>query len=114
MASNKNFDEYEEYRYLVAIGALAFLYAAAQVLRQLLHQFSAGREVMLKTTFLGDQVVAYLLMSALSAAIPMTNRKWERADNTFNQSSAAAISMTFFAFVAVALSALISDRISND
>ncbi|KAK1321918.1 hypothetical protein QJS10_CPA03g01033 [Acorus calamus] len=105
MACNKNFDEYEEYRWVRYW---------AQVLRQLVHQFTAGREVMSKTTFVCDQVVAYLLMSALSAAIPMTNRKWEKADNSFTESSAAAISMTFFAFVALALSALISGfKLSN-
>ncbi|KAK1270315.1 CASP-like protein [Acorus gramineus] len=123
MASNKhgygkNFDEYEEYRYLVAIGVLAFLYAGAQVLRQV-HRFSTGREVMSKMAsgrldFGGDQVMAYMLMSALSAAIPMTNRIREGADNTFTDTSAAAISMAFFAFVALALSAIISGfKLSN-
>jgi hypothetical protein len=47
-------------------------------------------------------------MSALSAAIPITNRMREGVDNIFTDSSAASISMAFFAFVALALSALIS------
>lgn len=54
------------------------------------------------------QVTAYLMMSALSAAIPITNRMREGADNVFTDSSAASISMAFFAFVCLALSALIS------
>ena len=54
------------------------------------------------------QVTAYLLMSALSAAIPITNRMREGSDNVFTDSSAASISMAFFAFVCLALSALIS------
>lgn len=54
------------------------------------------------------QVTAYLMMSALSAAIPITNRMREGADNVFTDSSAASISMAFFAFICLALSALIS------
>uniref|UniRef100_A0A452YRN5 CASP-like protein n=1 Tax=Aegilops tauschii subsp. strangulata TaxID=200361 RepID=A0A452YRN5_AEGTS len=54
------------------------------------------------------QATAYLLMSALSAAIPITNRMREGSDNVFTDSSAASISMAFFAFVCLALSALIS------
>ena len=54
------------------------------------------------------QVTAYLMMSALSAAIPITNRMREGTDNVFTDSSAASISMAFFAFVCLALSALIS------
>jgi hypothetical protein len=47
-------------------------------------------------------------MSALSAAIPITNHMREGVDNIFTDSSAASISMAFFAFVALALSSLIS------
>jgi hypothetical protein len=54
------------------------------------------------------QVTAYLLMSAVSAAIPITNRMREGADNVFTDSSAASISMAFFAFLCLALSALVS------
>uniref|UniRef100_A0A452YRS4 CASP-like protein n=1 Tax=Aegilops tauschii subsp. strangulata TaxID=200361 RepID=A0A452YRS4_AEGTS len=56
----------------------------------------------------GSEATAYLLMSALSAAIPITNRMREGSDNVFTDSSAASISMAFFAFVCLALSALIS------
>jgi hypothetical protein len=38
----------------------------------------------------------------------LTNRMREGADNIFTDSSAAAISMGFFAFISLALSALIS------
>jgi hypothetical protein len=53
-------------------------------------------------------VIAYLLMSALSAAIPITNRMRQGTDNVFTDSSAASISMAFLAFLCLALSALIS------
>lgn len=52
--------------------------------------------------------MAYLLISSTSAAIPMTNRIREGADNIFTDSSAAAISMSFFAFISLAISAIIS------
>jgi hypothetical protein len=54
------------------------------------------------------QVVAYLLMSALSAAVPITNRMRSAVVNNFTDATAAAISMAFFAFVALALSAVVS------
>lgn len=57
---------------------------------------------------LNSQVVAYLLMSAVSAAVPITSRMREGEQGVFTDSSAAAISMAFFAFAALALSALVS------
>ncbi|KAK1265075.1 CASP-like protein [Acorus gramineus] len=116
--SGKDFKEYEEYKYLVAIAVLSFLYAAAQLLLQA-HRVSTGRELMSRLAsarldFGADQLMAYLLMSALSAAIPMTNRIREGADNIFTDSSAASISMAFLAFLALALSAMISGfKLSN-
>ncbi|PWZ07476.1 CASP-like protein 4B1 [Zea mays] len=55
-----------------------------------------------------QEVVAYLLMSALSAAAPITNRMRSAVVNNFTDATAAAISMTFFAFAALALSAVVS------
>ncbi|KAH7667503.1 Marvel domain-containing protein [Dioscorea alata] len=117
MASNKHgdwqdFDKYEEYRYLVAISVLAFLYSAAQLGRQV-HRFSSGKDLLSPRTsvfvdFGGDQIIAYLLISAASAAIPMTNRMRQGGDNLFTDASSAAISMAFFAFFALALSAMLS------
>ncbi|KAH0469324.1 hypothetical protein IEQ34_002556 [Dendrobium chrysotoxum] len=117
MASNKhgdwmNFDRYEEYRYLVAISILVFLYSSVQLVRQV-RRFSTGRDIMPARAgtifdFAGDQVAAYLMISASSAAIPMTNRMREGADNLFTDASSASISMAFFAFLSFALSALAS------
>ncbi|XLS82560.1 hypothetical protein HN51_048391, partial [Arachis hypogaea] len=58
--------------------------------------------------FFGDQIMAYLLISSASAAIPITNRMREGADNAFTDTSTAAISLSFFAFLCLALSAIIS------
>ncbi|KAJ1695390.1 hypothetical protein LUZ63_012088 [Rhynchospora breviuscula] len=117
MAANKHgdwkeFENYEEYRYIVSIGVLSFLYSMAQVIRHV-HRLSGGTDPIparfgVILDFSGDQVTAYLLMSALSAAIPITNRMREGVDNVFTDSSAASISMAFFAFIALALSSLIS------
>lgn len=119
MASNKhgdwkNFDRYDEYRYLLAIAILSTLYSLAQALRHV-HELSTGRhliQVQQRTSglfdFFGDQIMAYLLISASSAAIPLTNNMREGVDNIFTDSSAAAISMGFFAFVSLALLAMIS------
>ncbi|KAM7532047.1 hypothetical protein LguiB_035457 [Lonicera macranthoides] len=88
MASNKHgdwkdFDKYEEYRYVLAIAILSTFYTAGQI-------------------------CAYLLISAASTAIPLTNRMREGIDNIFTDSSAAAISMEFLAFFALASSSIIS------
>uniref|UniRef100_A0A0D9VT11 CASP-like protein n=1 Tax=Leersia perrieri TaxID=77586 RepID=A0A0D9VT11_9ORYZ len=106
------FDRYQEYKYLLAIAALAFAYSLAQAVR---HAFRMRRGVDPVPAasgrildFVSDQVVAYLLMSALSAATPITNRMRSAVINSFTNTTAAAISMTFLAFVALALSAMVS------
>ncbi|MCD7470218.1 hypothetical protein HAX54_009932 [Datura stramonium] len=123
MASNthgdwKDFDRYEEYRYVLAIAILSSLYTGLQVLRQI-HELSTGKESFSRPRlalvgFFGDQVIAYLLLSAASSAVPLTNRMRENNDNIFTDSSVAAISMEFLAFFALAVSALISGhKLSN-
>ncbi|XP_022890849.1 CASP-like protein 4B1 [Olea europaea var. sylvestris] len=114
----KEFDQYEEYRYVLAIAILSSLYTGLQILRQI-HELSTGREIisrknLLIVDFFGDQIVAYFLISAASSAVPLTNRMREEQDNIFTDSSASAISMEFFAFILLALSAMISGyKLSN-
>ncbi|URE49495.1 hypothetical protein MUK42_13983 [Musa troglodytarum] len=108
----RNFDRYEEYRYLLAISIFAFLYSAFQVSKQA-YRFSTGNDLVPKNyseivDFAGDQVLAYLLISAVSAAIPITNSLRGGADNAFTDASSASIILAFFTFVSIALSALIS------
>uniref|UniRef100_A0ACD5WGG7 Uncharacterized protein n=1 Tax=Avena sativa TaxID=4498 RepID=A0ACD5WGG7_AVESA len=108
-----DFSTYPEYNYCLGVSIIALLYATAQLLRDL-HRLSsgrdlvAGRKVAAIVDFTGDQVVAYFLISGLSAAAPVTDYMRQGADNLFNDSAAAAISMAFFAFVAIGLSALVS------
>ncbi|KAL8504918.1 hypothetical protein ACS0TY_016205 [Phlomoides rotata] len=123
MASNqhgdwKDFDKYEEYRYVLAIAILSTLYTGLQSWKQFQEQ-STGREIVPRQNaaiidFFGDQIVAYLLISAASSAVPLTNRMREGSDNIFTDSSASAISMEVFAFFSLGLSALISGyKLSN-
>ncbi|KAM0868161.1 hypothetical protein ACQ4PT_041477 [Festuca glaucescens] len=117
VASNQHgdwmqFDRYQEYRYLLAIAALAFVYSLAQALRHA-HRMRGGADPASAPSgrifdFVADQVVAYLLMSALSAATPITNRMRTAVVNNFTDATAAAISMAFLAFVALALAATLS------
>ncbi|KAI4331592.1 hypothetical protein MLD38_029768 [Melastoma candidum] len=117
MASNKHggwkdFDNYEEFRYLLAVSILSTLYTGAQAFRHV-QEISTGRLMFKQQTsalidFAGDQIIAYLLASAASTAVPMTNRMSENVVNLFTQSLAASISMAFLTFVMLALSALIS------
>ncbi|XP_022744898.1 CASP-like protein 4B1 [Durio zibethinus] len=108
----KNFDKYEEYRYLLAIAILSTLYTGGQALRHVNAIWNGKwifeQRISAMVDFLGDQVVAYLLISSASSAIPLTNRMREGQDNIFTDSSASAISMSFFAFLSLALSAVVS------
>ncbi|GAA0145907.1 hypothetical protein LIER_05984 [Lithospermum erythrorhizon] len=117
MASNKhgdwkNFDNYEELRYVLAIAIISTIYTGCQAFLTF-NEFTSGKEYIsqhykTRLDFIGDQLLAYLLISAASSAIPLTNRMRSGADNIFTDSSATAISMEFFAFFALAGSALIS------
>ncbi|KAL1193682.1 CASP-like protein 4B1 [Cardamine amara subsp. amara] len=113
MVSNKhgygrNFDEYEEYRYVLAISIISTLYTAWQTFVHFSKREFFDRRTSILVDFSGDQLVAYLLISAASSAIPLTNRFREGQDNIFTDSAASAISMAIFAFISLALSALFS------
>uniref|UniRef100_A0A1J3CJR4 CASP-like protein n=1 Tax=Noccaea caerulescens TaxID=107243 RepID=A0A1J3CJR4_NOCCA len=113
MVSNKhgygrNFDDYEEYRYVLAIAIISTLYTAWQTFVHFSKREFFERRTSMLVDFSGDQIVAYLLISAASSAIPLTNRFREGQDNIFTDSSASAISMAILAFVSLALSALFS------
>jgi hypothetical protein len=60
------------------------------------------------------QVVAYLLITASSAALPITVRMRSAVINIFTDAMTAAISLVFIAFAALALSAMLSGfRLNN-
>ncbi|PSS32722.1 CASP-like protein [Actinidia chinensis var. chinensis] len=95
------------------------VYTGVQALRQV-HELSTGKQQIFSqrslafVDFFGDQIVAYLLVSAAASTVPITNRMREGADNIFTDSSAAAISIELLAFLALAFSALVSGyKLSN-
>ncbi|EPS74401.1 hypothetical protein M569_00354, partial [Genlisea aurea] len=123
MASNKhgdgeNFDVFEEYRYVLAIAILSSLYTGLQTAKQI-HEHRTGTQIFSGrnpaiSDFVGDQIVAYLLISAASSAIPLTNRLRQVGDNIFTDTSASAIALEILAFLSLAFSALISGyKLSN-
>ncbi|KAG0546988.1 hypothetical protein BDA96_01G040200 [Sorghum bicolor] len=76
--------------------------------RRLLRSLSVSPFFLMEKLGALVQVVAYFLISAMSASAPVTDYMRQAADNLFTDSAAAAISMAFFAFVAIGLSALVS------
>ncbi|OMO86980.1 hypothetical protein CCACVL1_09356 [Corchorus capsularis] len=117
MASNrhgdgKDFDNYEEYRYLLAIACISTVYSGGQGLRYA-NKISIGRQQREEQNsfsmidLVGDEVAAYLLVSAASAAVPQTKRILTHGEsNNFTKSLATAITMAFLAFLSLALSTL--------
>ncbi|RWW23281.1 hypothetical protein GW17_00012487 [Ensete ventricosum] len=110
LASNRrggwmSFDHYQEYRWVRRMD-FACLGGGAGVLDGA--GAEAGAPVRHRQGFGAEAVIAYLLISASSAAIPITDRMRQEVVNTFTDASVAAISMALLAFAALSLSALIS------
>lgn len=102
------FARYPEYRGLLGASALACAYSAAQATRGFRRMRAAGRAGGGLADFAGDQVVAYLLITASAAALPITLRMRSAVLNVFTDAMTAAISLAFIAFAALALSAVLS------
>ncbi|EAZ41179.1 hypothetical protein OsJ_25677 [Oryza sativa Japonica Group] len=103
------FTRYQEYRHLLGVSLIASLYVRAAGGADLSPECRAGTAY--AATFLdfaGDQAVGYLLITASSAALPITIRMRSAVVNTFTDVVAASISFAFLAFAALAFSALIA------
>ncbi|KAG7027551.1 CASP-like protein 4B1, partial [Cucurbita argyrosperma subsp. argyrosperma] len=111
-----NFEDYEEYSYLLAIAIISSVYSVYQGIREVIQLVNRkptfSRPVFATIDFMGDQILAYLLISAASAAVPRTNYARQNSDNSmlmkFVDMASASISMAFLAFFTLALSLLIS------
>ncbi|GJN10603.1 hypothetical protein PR202_ga28710 [Eleusine coracana subsp. coracana] len=101
------FARYPEYRYLLGASAMACVYSAAQALRNF-RRMRRGYTSPAFLDFAGDQMVAYGLITASSAALPITIRMRSAVINIFTDAMTAAISLGFIAFAALALSAMLS------
>lgn len=111
--SGDSFDRYREYRYVVAVNAIGFAYAAFQAIDMTYHLIY-GKHILSYSLrshfdFLMDQILAYLLISASSSAATRVDdwvSNWGK--DAFTEMATASIGMSFLAFIAFALSSLIS------
>uniref|UniRef100_A0A6J1BX26 CASP-like protein n=1 Tax=Momordica charantia TaxID=3673 RepID=A0A6J1BX26_MOMCH len=120
MASDKNqgwaldsFYRYKEFRYCMAVNVIGFLYSALQSY-DLVYFLSTGKHMILNHfkqyfDFFIDQIVAYLLLSASSSAATRVD-DWQSnwGKDKFPDMAAASVGLSIVAFVAFALSCLIS------
>uniref|UniRef100_A0A0E0LQ41 Beta-Casp domain-containing protein n=1 Tax=Oryza punctata TaxID=4537 RepID=A0A0E0LQ41_ORYPU len=68
------FTRYQEYRYLLGVAVVASLYSALQAARTFRRMRAATAYAATFLDFAGDQAVGYLLITASSAALPITIR----------------------------------------
>ncbi|KAI3504597.1 hypothetical protein L2E82_46499 [Cichorium intybus] len=111
--SGDSFDRYKEYRYLVAVNAIAFTYAAFQAIDLTCHLIYQRHIVSYflrcHFDFLIDQILAYLLISSSSSAATRIDdwaSNWGKDEFTIKAS--ASVVMSFLAFLGFAISCLIS------
>uniref|UniRef100_A0ACD5YC04 Uncharacterized protein n=1 Tax=Avena sativa TaxID=4498 RepID=A0ACD5YC04_AVESA len=102
-----DFLRYQEYRYLLGASVVAFMHSAVQALRKF-RRMRRGAAHVSFFDFAGDQALAYLLVTASAAALPITIRMRSAVVNVFTDAIAASIVLGFLAFAALALSAMLS------
>ncbi|KAL3529592.1 hypothetical protein ACH5RR_008914 [Cinchona calisaya] len=110
--SGDSFDRYKEYRYLVAVNVVGFVYSGFQACCSA-YNLATGNHVISNPPcyyfdFSMDQILAYLLMSASSSAAARVDEwvsNWGKDE--FTEMASASISMSFLAFFAFALNSLI-------
>ncbi|XP_027904121.1 CASP-like protein 4A2 isoform X1 [Vigna unguiculata] len=111
--SGDSFDRYREYRYCLSVNIIGFAYSALQAC-DLTCQLATGKHFISHHLrnhfdFFMDQVLAYLLISASSSAATRVDdwiSNWGKDE--FTEMATASIGMSFLAFVAFAMSSLIS------
>ncbi|KAL2340891.1 hypothetical protein Fmac_008831 [Flemingia macrophylla] len=111
--SGDSYDRYIEYRYCLSVNAIGFAYSALQAC-DLACKLATGKHLIshhlrYHFDFFMDQVMAYLLISASSSAATRVE-DWQSnwGKDEFTEMATASIGMSFLAFVAYAMSSLIS------
>ncbi|XP_071694078.1 CASP-like protein 4A3 [Rutidosis leptorrhynchoides] len=111
--SGDSFDRYKEYRYLVAVNVIAFIYATLQVTDLTYHlvyeKHIVAFSLRILFNFLIDQILAYLLISSSSSAATRIDDwvlNWGKDD--FTKRASASVVMSFLTFLSFAFSSLIS------
>ncbi|XP_027353218.1 CASP-like protein 4A3 [Abrus precatorius] len=114
--SGDSFDRYREYRYCLSVNVIGFAYSALQAC-DLACQLVTGKHLIshhlrYHFDFFFDQVLAYLLISASSCAATRVD-DWQSnwGKDEFTEMATASIGMSFIAFIAFAMSSLISGYI---
>ncbi|KAG7535231.1 Casparian strip membrane protein domain [Arabidopsis thaliana x Arabidopsis arenosa] len=111
--SGDSYDRYKEYRYCLAVNVIAFVYSAFEAcdaacyIAKESYMMNCGFHDLF--VFSMDQLLAYLLMSASSCAATRVDdwvSNWGKDE--FTQMATASIVVSFLAFGAFAVSALIS------
>ncbi|XP_028778332.1 CASP-like protein 4A2 [Neltuma alba] len=111
--SGDSFDRYKEYRYCLSVNVIAFVYSGFQAC-DLAYQLVTGKNMInhhlrCHFDFFMDQVLAYLLISASSSAATRVD-DWQSnwGKDKFTEMASASVGMSFLAFIAFAISSLIS------
>lgn len=111
--SGDSFDRYKEYRFCLSVNVVAFVYSAYQACDLAYHlvreKHFINHHLRPLFEFILDQVLAYMLISASTAAVTRVDdwvSNWGKDD--FTEMASASIAMSFLAFLAFACSSLIS------
>ncbi|GAB2269857.1 hypothetical protein Dimus_004777 [Dionaea muscipula] len=111
--SGDSFDRYKEYRFCLSVNVIAFIYSGFQAF-DLAYHLVTGKHVVShhlrhQFDFVMDQVLAYLLVSASSAAATrVVDWQLNWGKDEFTEKASASVSLSFLAFIAFAISSLIS------
>ncbi|XWS60722.1 hypothetical protein CRYUN_Cryun07bG0060100 [Craigia yunnanensis] len=111
--SGDSYDRYKEYRYCLSLNVIGFVYAGFQAY-DLAYYLITEKHVIQHYLrqhfdFFIDQILAYLLISASSAAATRVD-DWQSSwgKDEFTEMASASAAMAFLAFIAFAFSSLIS------
>jgi len=111
--SGDSFRRYNEYRYVLAASVVAFTYSGFQLVAEV-HYIVTRRHIIQAPwrsyfNLAMDQMLAYLLLSASSAALSRNDVWMSRfGGDQFTKLINASASMAFLAFIALGLSSIIS------
>ncbi|GMH23381.1 hypothetical protein Nepgr_025224 [Nepenthes gracilis] len=111
--SGDSFDRYKEYRFCLSVNVIAFVYSGFQAY-DLAYHLAIGKHAFSyhlhrQFDFLMDQIMAYLLISASSAAATrLVDWQLNWGKDEFTAMISASVVMSFLAFIAFALSSLVS------
>lgn len=108
-----SFYRYREFRYIVAVNAIGFVYSGLQACDvsylSATGKRIAGFHLRHHLDFFLDQVMSYLLLSASSSAATRVD-DWELnwGEDKFPQMATASVALSILAFMAFALCSIIS------